>query len=385
MSKYCLKAIIKDPKEIKKDNKIVYSFKVSYFELYKDNQLVKKTKKLETKRIMNNLKSQNIKLRKEDDYMILNQKFINDYVTKPISKKGLAGLGILSTVGIITLAGIYNSISADATEEVEQNILPLEQTTDDNEIKAVVNEIPNQEIIETEYEDADELYEVEVEDNEIVENNEITFNDLNESSIVSFNFEDRSDDFKGTIKEEYGDIINKYSAIYGVDPQLVEAIISQEKPDENSTYNGGNGIMQVEYIWDDKELTCYNFEEGCYETIIVDTDKANKDPDYCCKAGCMIIGSYAEIINKKGLTNAQTLEATLLAYNKGITAVNKALNNTDSFEEAKDLLTSTSSGDNSYLNNVLSYLKDGTVIHMQCVGKDYYVGIDNQTVKEYTI
>ena len=385
MNKYSLKAIIKDP--VIKDNKT--SFKVLFFELYLNGKLIKRTNNTETKRIMNNLKPNNIKLKKEYDYTITDQKFINNFVSKPINRKGLTGVGAISAVGLVLLTGIYASKPKE--EEFEQTILPLEQS---NEIKASVSETEElvyEEEIEQNPIDVEPITSTEPITNEtpiLEESNDVNYYDMGNDNIVNFSAEDKSDDFYESIKSTYGDSINKYASMYGIDPNLIVAIISQENPTykKNNSSSGAYGLMQVENIWNNKELTCYNKEQNCYETIIVDTSKVNSDADYSIKVGCMIFASTAEAINKRtNLTDAEAFQATLIAYNKGITVTTKVLNNTYSFDEFINAITSTKGGDNNYTENVLSHLPDETVLYMQCKGKDYYVGINNENVKGYTI
>lgn len=385
MNKYSLKAIIKDPVETKTKT----SFKVLFFELYLNGKLIKRTNNTETKRIMNNLKPNNIKLKKEYDYTITDQKFINNFVSKPINRKGLTGVGAISAVGLVLLTGIYASKPKE--EEFEQTILPLEQS---NEIKASVSETEElvyEEEIEQNPIDVEPITSTEPITNEtpiLEESNDVNYYDMGNDNIVSFSAEDKSDDFYDEITSKYGDSINKYASMYGIDPNLIVAIISQENPTykKNNSSSGAYGLMQVENIWNNKELTCYNKEQNCYETIIVDTSKVNSDADYSIKVGCMIFASTAEAINKRtNLTDAEAFQATLIAYNKGITVTTKVLNNTYSFDEFINAITSTKGGDNNYTENVLSHLPDETVLYMQCKGKDYYVGINNENVKGYTI
>ena len=385
MNKYSLKAIIKDPVETKTKT----SFKVLFFELYLNGKLIKRTNNTETKRIMNNLKPNNIKLKKEYDYTITDQKFINNFVSKPINRKGLTGVGAISAVGLVLLTGIYASKPKE--EEFEQTILPLEQS---NEIKASVSETEElvyEEEIEQNPIDVEPITSTEPITNEtpiLEESNDVNYYDMGNDNIVNFSAEDKSDDFYDAITSTYGDSINKYASMYGIDPNLIVAIISQENPTykKNNSSSGAYGLMQVENIWNNKELTCYNKEQNCYETIIVDTSKVNSDADYSIKVGCMIFASTAEAINKRtNLTDAEAFQATLIAYNKGITVTTKVLNNTYSFDEFINTITSTKGGDNNYTENVLSHLPDETVLYMQCKGKDYYVGINNENVKGYTI
>lgn len=385
MNKYSLKAIIKDPVETKTKT----SFKVLFFELYLNGKLIKRTNNTETKRIMNNLKPNNIKLKKEYDYTITDQKFINNFVSKPINRKGLTGVGAISAVGLVLLTGIYASNPKE--EEFEQTILPLKQS---NEIKASVSETEElvyEEEIEQNPIDVEPITSTEpiTEETPILEeSNDVNYYDMGNDNIVNFSAEDKSDDFYEAITSTYGNSINKYASMYGIDPNLIVAIISQENPTykKNNSSSGAYGLMQVENIWNNKELTCYNKEQQCYETIIVDTSKVNSDADYSIKVGCMIFASTAEAINKRtNLTDAEAFQATLIAYNKGITVTTKVLNNTYSFDEFIDAITSTKGGDNNYTENVLSHLPDETVLYMQCKGKDYYVGINNENVKGYTI
>ncbi len=72
------------------------------------------------------------------------------------------------------------------------------------------------------------------------------------------------------------------------------AIATQENGShDDNVYNiGGTGLCQIENsIWDNKELTAYNFNTGNYETITVDGERLG-ELEYNIKVACMILSFY---------------------------------------------------------------------------------------------
>lgn len=167
-------------------------------------------------------------------------------------------------------------------------------------------------------------------------------------------------------KNNYGQLIRKYSDIYGLDYHIMLAIATQESGNEGHlSYidkSGAVGIMQIQYnAWINEELTAYNYSLNQYETIVV--DDSIKDVEQNIKVGCMIFQMELRKYN-------YNLIAGIQSYNYGGIRVKKiisyyaALNNL-TYEEVLNDYTNTSwlqyrssivsQGDSNYVENVLRW------------------------------
>lgn len=112
-------------------------------------------------------------------------------------------------------------------------------------------------------------------------------------SIIPFIFleyEDLSDTPKvRNTREEYGDLIEKYSNMYGLDSNLMIAIAAQESGKHNPVKNktGATGLMQIQNgVWVGNEIKAYNFEKGDYDKFTV-TEEMLSDLEKNIQLGCM--------------------------------------------------------------------------------------------------
>ena len=182
-----------------------------------------------------------------------------------------------------------------------------------------------------------------------------TYNSASYNYRISLSFEDERDGEKYQFVEaNYGNLIEKYANMYGVDAKIIKAIATQERGVHSSTIDpgGGIGLMQVQYnVWAGHEVSSYNFETGEYETITVDGDKL-QDLEYVIKIGTKIYRHYLERAD-------YNVVAATFAYNKGITGViataNSYLNDPEDLswvEDARNL----PNGDDFYPENVFRYV-----------------------------
>lgn len=188
--------------------------------------------------------------------------------------------------------------------------------------------------------------------------------------VYEFNFEDRSNSEKSNYaKENYTTLVNKYSAIYGLDSKLVLAMLTQENAYNEINYSniGANGVMQIESIWYGHEICAYNFENNSYETVTIEKDKLT-DPEYSIKIGCMILNNYYNTLYNNYVTTgviskSDSILATIIAYNKGITAICNLINTYGS--DFTSHISETRGGDNDYINHVSSYMEDMSLVELQ--------------------
>lgn len=182
-----------------------------------------------------------------------------------------------------------------------------------------------------------------------------TYNHASSDYKISLSFEDERDGEKYQFVEaNYGNLIEKYANMYGVDAKIIKAIATQERGVHSSTIDpgGGIGLMQVQYnVWAGHEVSSYNFETGEYETITVDGEKL-QDLEYVIKIGTKIYRHYLERAD-------YNVVAATFGYNKGITGViataSSYLNDPEDLswvEDARNL----PNGDDFYPENVFRYV-----------------------------
>lgn len=188
--------------------------------------------------------------------------------------------------------------------------------------------------------------------------------------VYSFDYEDRSNSEKSNYaKENYTDLVNKYATTYGLDSKLVMAILTQENAYNEINYSniGANGVMQIESIWNGYDISAYNYETGNVDKDRIDSASLT-NPEYAIKIGCMILNNqYATLYNKYYLngtiTKDEVIIATVISYNKGITAICNLINNYG--KDFTSHISETLGGDNDYLKHVFSYLEDMSIIKIQ--------------------
>lgn len=188
--------------------------------------------------------------------------------------------------------------------------------------------------------------------------------------VYSFDYEDRSNSEKSNYaRETYGDLVSKYATTYGLDSKLVMAILTQENAynEINNSNIGANGVMQIESIWNGYDISAYNYETGNVDKERIDSASL-ANPEYAIKIGCMILNNqYATLYNKYYLngtiTKDEIIIATVISYNKGITAICNLINNYG--KDFTSHISETLGGDNDYLKHVFSYLEDMSIIKIQ--------------------
>ena len=175
-------------------------------------------------------------------------------------------------------------------------------------------------------------------------------------------------------KELYYPIMEKYGEMYGVDPDIICAIATQERGEHSSTISegGGLGLMQVQAsVWDGQSLTVTK-ANGEKETISVTTDKL-RDLDFNIKVGTAIYKMCLDLMHSKEVPALQ-------CYNFGQGTFGKVLKNysysagksVDEILDSNDLgwinFTRGHGGDPDYVKNVLRYF-DGTITDLGLTSK----------------
>ena len=191
---------------------------------------------------------------------------------------------------------------------------------------------------------------------------------------VYIEYEDRSGFEKlNKTRELYYDTISKYANMYGLDPNLVLALATQERGihSDKEDKSGALGLMQIQTrVWVGHDIKAYNFETCSVETVRITKDKL-KDCDSNIKIGCMILRSYMEMYNYNIILALQG------GYNMGLGNMNKILNECanatgQSVEDLKSDPSNTSwfvfrdskteddkykyPGDHKYIEHIFSYM-----------------------------
>ena len=188
--------------------------------------------------------------------------------------------------------------------------------------------------------------------------------EINRKNIENLKIEDETESAKANkTKELYYDIIERYANMYGISPEVILAIATQERGVHSDTIDSGGaiGLMQVQAsVWDGKDLEVYNYETNSKEKIHITLDNL-RDVSFNIRVGCAIFQEYLNQMQGNYPLAIQT-------YNMGPGSVNKILNayclssgkTKDEVIKSDDLgwleyRNSSYPGDPSYLEHVLRY------------------------------
>lgn len=176
------------------------------------------------------------------------------------------------------------------------------------------------------------------------------------------------------VKENYGDIIEKYSKMYGLDSDLICAIATQERGVHSNTVDEGGaiGLMQVQVaVWNGSKVRAFNYETGEYETIKVTLDDL-KDVDFNIKTGCAIFQNYLKQMQGNVVAATQTynmgpgtMKKILSNYSSSSgKTVDEILNDTDDLSWM-DYRNSSYAGDPDYIEHVFRYYANDNLNELQ--------------------
>ena len=221
-----------------------------------------------------------------------------------------------------------------------------------------------------------ELKEVEENYNETSNNNEIIEEKPSDIAYIRYDDLTDSDTYIGAY-EEYYNIVEKYANKWGISPNIIMAMLTQESAGKQSN------LMQIQFdSWIDGVLTEYDFVNERYQSIVL-TD----NPE-------MYEGKNITVITREDLQNKVTnisvacvilrhclekmdynILASIQAYNLGWPNMKSVLktpseNTGLSVDELLSDQTNTeftnytyivNCGDSNYVSNVVRYLTDGEI------------------------
>lgn len=172
--------------------------------------------------------------------------------------------------------------------------------------------------------------------------------------------------------KKYAETIEKYSKKFGVDKELVCAMVAQESGGDQYAHNFDKsyGLMAIERnIWENNTITVYNFETNEYETIKINYNKVIKDADYNLMIGTAILQEYFYATINSGLVPIEeTLAYATQRYNMGPGNMQNLLAGIAHWMEGRDTLTV---GDKRYFEKVFSYLPNGCILKMKLPNNEY--------------
>lgn len=269
----------------------------------------------------------------------------------------------------LALSAIVGGMSlANSKDEVYQNDISSDISYSDTVIK------DNKEEITTSYEISNDIV---IEPSNIITNISNVSNPTIENEEVSLpgvslEYEDRSNTDKAiNAKMQYGDIIEKYAGRYGLDPNLVLAIATQERGVHSTVMDSGGatGLMQIQNsVWVNEEISAYNFETDSIDKFVIE-EKMLKDVDKNVQIGCMILQNTMKYMDYNIIAAVQcynmgygNMKAILDTYasDNGMTR-KEVLNNHEDMGwlSYRDMIKE---GDNKYVENVFSWLGESNDI-----------------------
>ena len=356
--------------EVKKNKKSIYFINKNVVEFVKELQNEKISKvKVIGKDINFNASDVDVTIKDYDNvknyplFEVLKVKLNRVYRQEKLKKTKLNRLK-LGTTAVLLSAGIA------ATSLLKENAKGVNFSTIDNTDSL---------IIETSFDEEEEENDLFLEEEEpIIEN--VSLNEMLEKTYqfeINLTYDDRSDSPKlNTCKEKYGDLITKYSNMYGLDANLMIALATQESGihDPTNRKSGAVGLMQIEEsVWKNKEIKVYNYETKCDETFKI-TEDTMTNLETNIKIGCMIMRQQMDFMRNNPI-------AALQSYNMGYGNMDYILKSyaKDCGKSKKDILDDyydfgyitndyyrnmINVGDSKYVEHVLSYLGDNPTISM---------------------
>lgn len=340
---------------------------------------------IRTNRIINSFDNIKYKRIGFNEYEITDKRVLKAFVSRiPNLKKSIKNVSKQVIISATILATLITT--TNAYKNGQKDVI-IDEPTIDSLIEAEIPKIKEKDytiendiVFTLDYNDyLHDNNEVKVTSTQINNNeNEIIIDDslYNEDiPVFGFDYEDRSENEKiNYARTNYQEYVNKYAKMYGLDSNLVMAILTQENAYNkiNNTNIGANGVMQIESIWYNEQITSYNYEDEKYETECINA-KDLINPEYSIKIGCMILNNYYNTIFNKyykngTLSKSDCILATIIAYNKGITAISNLINTYN--KGYLEHINETFGGDNNYLNHVSSYLSDMTKVEIENLEDD---------------
>lgn len=203
---------------------------------------------------------------------------------------------------------------------------------------------------------------------------------IDDEETIHLDYEDWSDSKKAYItRAYYSQMITKYANMYGIDPDLVIAVATQESRSGIHTPvmdpGGATGLMQIQNsVWVGNDVTAYNFETGKVEKLRVTEDRI-QDVSYNIRIGCMILQNTMEYMKYNTLAGIQCynmgygnmmkiLNACSKDTGRSVDEILKDVNNTDWMNYRKIITV----GEKEYVERVLAWM--GEEVNIKILKRD---------------
>jgi len=200
-------------------------------------------------------------------------------------------------------------------------------------------------------------------------------NTVQEVYEIVLDYEDLTDTPKAQFnRETYGDLISKYSKMYGLDPDLMMAISTQERDVHSDVMDkgGATGKMQLQNsVWVGATARAYNFETGKIDAVKVTKENIGV-LDINIRVGCMYFANCLTYMNGN-------IPAAVQCYNFGYGNMEKVFKSyeSESGKSKKEVLADVTDlgwlshrevvevGDPMYLEHVSQWLGNTKNITVQ--------------------
>lgn len=200
------------------------------------------------------------------------------------------------------------------------------------------------------------------------ENIEIDANEY----IDAYYYDENPGDKEALIQcDKYDDLFLKYERRYGIDAELLKAISAQESSGKQENTNGrAFGLAGIENTRAGDIIYAYNFETGQKETITVDFERAKTDIDYNVAIRAANLNEFFDVVyNSNLIPKEEILFYTLQRDNMGAKTMQDILKTGEYWIDARKKVPK---GDPNYYENVLSRLKNDTVITLRKRDGSYF-------------
>lgn len=203
-------------------------------------------------------------------------------------------------------------------------------------------------------------------------------NPVQEVYEIVLDYENLTDTPKARfVRENYGDLITKYSEMYGLDVDIMIAIATQERGVHSDVMDkgGATGLMQLQNsVWVGATARAYNFETGKIDAVEVTKENIG-DLDTNIRVGCMYFANCLNYMNGN-------IPAAVQCYNFGYGNMEKVFKSyeSESGKSKKEVLADVTDlgwlshrevvevGDPMYLEHVSQWLGNTKNINVQTRG-----------------
>ena len=190
--------------------------------------------------------------------------------------------------------------------------------------------------------------------------------------IDAYYYDENPGDKEALIQcDKYDDLFLKYERRYGIDAELLKAISAQESSGKQENTNGrAFGLAGIEDTRAGDIIYAYNFETGQKETITVDFERAKTDIDYNVAIRAANLNEFFDVVyNSNLIPKEEILFYTLQRDNMGPKTMQDILKTGEYWIDARKKVPK---GDPNYYENVLSRLKNDTVITLRKRDGSYF-------------